>query len=192
MESSWKLAQSRESQLLLSAAHDPSEAIQAVQEKLLAENTTSLPTSSAIVAPTAHHFTSQRASFTRIFAIALLWQRTLSVLNGPSAADRSSRAPSDFSNMALGARIVAPYAGEFDPSHRFVTSWLLPPVVLAVLRALLSLYAFATLFFIFGWNGTHGLSDQSRHSFSYFTHLTYWGLAFYFAYGRRRSALAKG
>ena len=84
--------------------------------------------------------------------------------------------------MAFGARLIAPYKGDIDPSHRFATSWILSPALLFFLRALLSLYAFATLFAIFGWNGSHGMSDESRHTFSYFTHLTYWGLAFYYAF----------
>lgn len=84
--------------------------------------------------------------------------------------------------MAVGQRITAPYTGTFDPTYRFVTSWLLPPGVLFGFRALLSLYAFATIFTVFGWNGSHGMSEESRHSFSYFTHLTYWGLAFYHAF----------
>lgn len=69
----------------------------------------------------------------------------------------------------------------FDPTYRFETSWILPPGLLFGLRALLSLYAFTTIFTIFGWNGSHGLSENTVHSFSYFTHLTYWGLAFYYA-----------
>lgn len=65
------------------------------------------------------------------------------------------------------------------PSNRFETSWLLPPSILAAIRITLSLYAFVTIFTIFGWNGAHNLSEESEHTFSYFTHLTYWGLAFY-------------
>ncbi|KAI4636148.1 uncharacterized protein J4E92_000146 [Alternaria infectoria] len=83
--------------------------------------------------------------------------------------------------MAIGQRITAPYAGLFDPT-RFVTSWILPPAALFAIRALLAIYAFTTLFFIFGWNGTHGRSDASQQSFSFFTVLTYWGLAFYYAF----------
>lgn len=85
--------------------------------------------------------------------------------------------------MAIWKRLTASYAGQFDPTHRFETSWILPPGVLFGIRALLSLYAFVTLFTIFGWNGTHGKSGDSERSFSYFTHLTYWGLAFYQAFG---------
>jgi hypothetical protein len=74
-------------------------------------------------------------------------------------------------------------AAGFDPSFRFETSWIIPPSALFALRALLSCYAFVTLFTIFGWNGSHGQSSASEHSFSYFTNLTYWGLAFYHAFG---------
>lgn len=84
--------------------------------------------------------------------------------------------------MAVGARLAAPYGNNFDPTHRFATSWILPPVVLFCLRALLALYAFVTLFTIFGWNGSHGMADASQHSFSFFTVLTYWGLAFYYTF----------
>lgn len=70
-----------------------------------------------------------------------------------------------------------------DPSqdrlHAFETSWLFSPFVLGCIRALLSLYSFTTIFFIFGWQGTHGQSVNSRRSFSYFTNLSYWGIAFY-------------
>ncbi|KAL6710194.1 hypothetical protein ACN47E_009985 [Coniothyrium glycines] len=90
--------------------------------------------------------------------------------------------------MAFGARVTAPYAGVFDPTARFVTSWILSPALLFALRALLSIYAFTTIFFIFGWNGSHGDSESSRHSFSYFTHLTYWGLAFYNAFSAVHTA----
>jgi hypothetical protein len=90
--------------------------------------------------------------------------------------------------MAIGARLAAPYTEKFDPSYRFATSWILSPALLFCFRALLSIYAFATLFTIFGWNGTHGMAEQSRHSFSYFTNLTYWGLAFYHAFAAIHTA----
>lgn len=70
----------------------------------------------------------------------------------------------------------------FDPGHRYTTSWILPPFLLATVRILLSVYAFTTLFFVLGWNGVHHRHDLSRHSFSYFTHLGYWGIAFYFLF----------
>jgi hypothetical protein len=67
-----------------------------------------------------------------------------------------------------------------DSRHCYETSWLLPPLPFALLRALIALYIFVTIFFIWGWNGTHGDSDAIGQSFSYFTWLTYWGLGFYY------------
>ncbi|KAJ2892029.1 hypothetical protein MKZ38_010418 [Zalerion maritima] len=78
----------------------------------------------------------------------------------------------------------------WDPSNRFETSWCIPPYALAIIRGSFSLYIFTTLLFIIGWecahddpnddtlNGCSGAGDN----FSYFTTLTYWGLAFYFAF----------
>lgn len=71
---------------------------------------------------------------------------------------------------------------DFHLSHRFTTSWLLPPTFLAILRGLVALYAFATIFFIFGWQGTHGLNAANNGELSYFTSLTFWGIAFYFLF----------
>lgn len=73
-------------------------------------------------------------------------------------------------------------ARPFDPLDRYTTSWLLSPILLAALRLLLSLYAFVTIFVVFGWNGSHKYSQSSRRSFSYFTDLTYWAIAFYFLF----------
>ena len=84
--------------------------------------------------------------------------------------------------MAANQHRTGGYAGHFDPTNRFETSWLLPPWLLFAARALLSVYAFTTIFTVFGWNGTHGDAEDSQHSFSYFTDLTFWGLAFYFAF----------
>ena len=61
------------------------------------------------------------------------------------------------------------------------------------------LYAFTTLIFVLAWqcvHSEHGCS-ASRDTFSYFTHLSYWGLAFYllvasvhtFTYARSGAAL---
>jgi hypothetical protein len=84
--------------------------------------------------------------------------------------------------MAIWPRHTSGRDVAFDPTYRFATSWILPPSVLFFARALLSLYAFATQFYIFGWNGTHGRGADTGRSFSFFTILTYWGLAFYFAF----------
>ncbi|CAK7246037.1 MAG: hypothetical protein STHCBS139747_007659 [Sporothrix thermara] len=78
-----------------------------------------------------------------------------------------------------------------DPSHRFVTSWLLPPAALAVARALFSVYIFVTLVFVLVWNCKHaslGGCATAGDQFSYFTVLTYWGLAVYFAVAAMHTA----
>ncbi|KAB5578671.1 hypothetical protein GE09DRAFT_953105 [Coniochaeta sp. 2T2.1] len=71
----------------------------------------------------------------------------------------------------------------FDPTHRFETSWLLPPYLLFFFRALFCLYTFVVEIFILSWYCAHpslGGCSVSRSQFSYFTVLTYWGIAFYF------------
>ena len=98
-------------------------------------------------------------------------------------------------------------------SEPFVTSWLLPSYALASIRAVLSVYCFTTIFYSWGWFATHEVvfhlqdididpitftmgADAIGRSFSYFTYLCYWGLAFYFAfasmhtfvYARRQNA----
>ncbi|KAL2161411.1 hypothetical protein VTH06DRAFT_7972 [Thermothelomyces fergusii] len=72
--------------------------------------------------------------------------------------------------------------GPWDPTHRFETSWLLSPWALFFCRALISLYAFTTILFVLAWHCARADTGckESRDTFSYFTHLTYWGLAFYF------------
>lgn len=76
-------------------------------------------------------------------------------------------------------RIQSSYATatSLDTTDRLCTSWLLPPLPLCLFRATISLYAFVVLFTILGH--TAGTVYPSR-SFSYFTVLGYWGLAFYF------------
>ncbi|CAK7263465.1 hypothetical protein SEPCBS119000_000504 [Sporothrix epigloea] len=81
-------------------------------------------------------------------------------------------------------RPFAPLGELWDPSHRFETSWLIPPAILAAVRALFSVYIFVTLVFVLVWNGEHkslGGWTTAGDQFVYFTVLTYWGLAFYFA-----------
>ncbi|CAN8100938.1 unnamed protein product [Discula destructiva] len=70
----------------------------------------------------------------------------------------------------------------WDPSHRYETSWLLPPYALAALRATLGCYGLFVLLFQSGWYCTHaseGGCPSAADQFSYFTVLTYWGLATY-------------
>ncbi|KAL1903164.1 hypothetical protein Sste5346_000449 [Sporothrix stenoceras] len=88
----------------------------------------------------------------------------------------------------------------WDPSHRFVTSWLLRPAVLAFLRGLFGIYILVTLIVVIIYDCRNldlGGCAAAGDTFSYFTVLTYWGLAFYFivaaihtaTYARTGSAL---
>ncbi|KAG0638375.1 hypothetical protein HOY80DRAFT_967841 [Tuber brumale] len=69
----------------------------------------------------------------------------------------------------------------FDPTNRFQTSSILPPVVLACTRLLIACYIFAALFYRIARSAVINGSHETRNSFSYFTNLTYWGLGCYFA-----------
>lgn len=66
--------------------------------------------------------------------------------------------------------------------NRAFTSWLLPPAFFAILRLLISLYCFVVLFYGIGWQSGLREDEKVQQSFSYFTVLGYWGLAFYFAF----------
>ncbi|KFY64234.1 hypothetical protein V496_03393 [Pseudogymnoascus sp. VKM F-4515 (FW-2607)] len=73
----------------------------------------------------------------------------------------------------------------FDSSHRFETSWLITPWALFFFRAFFSFYTFFVLIFNLIWTGvqpSYGGGPAASLSFSYFTILTYWGLAFYFLF----------
>lgn len=72
--------------------------------------------------------------------------------------------------------------------ERYTTSWILPPLALLVIRALFSLYAFTTIFTEIGYYAAHDNDRQNRRSFSYFTVLGYWGLAFYLAFAAAHTA----
>ncbi|KAI1414876.1 hypothetical protein F5Y13DRAFT_157422 [Hypoxylon sp. FL1857] len=97
-------------------------------------------------------------------------------------------------------RFLAFGTDPWDPTHRFETSWLVSPYALFGLRAFFALYAFLALLLNIGYQCTHadlGGCQESRDGFSYFTTLTYWGLAFYllvssihtFSYARHGTAL---
>jgi hypothetical protein len=70
---------------------------------------------------------------------------------------------------------------------RFASSWLLPPSVLFFIRALISLYIFISIFTIEGINNAKS-PVTAAHFFSYFTSLTFFGLAFYFAFAALHTA----
>jgi hypothetical protein len=62
--------------------------------------------------------------------------------------------------------------------HPYETSWLLSPGLFAGLRGLVGVYLWATIIVIYSWDSAHG--ESTRQSFSYFTYLNMWGMAFYF------------
>jgi hypothetical protein len=85
----------------------------------------------------------------------------------------------------------------FDQEKTFVRSHFVSPLVLASIRAVLSIYSFTTIVTCYAWlankTATIGLKDvnigsykiqQSEaaigQSFSFFTYLTFWSLGFYF------------
>ncbi|OAL55624.1 hypothetical protein IQ07DRAFT_607929 [Pyrenochaeta sp. DS3sAY3a] len=85
----------------------------------------------------------------------------------------------------------------FDPSHTFVRSHFVSPLVLACVRLLLSVYSFTTIITCYTWlahkTATISLKDVNigsytiqqsdaaiGQSFSFFTYLTFWSLGFYF------------
>lgn len=85
------------------------------------------------------------------------------------------------------------YHASKSPSYitGLCASWLLPPFALCALRILISLYAFIVLFYIIGsWESSNDPDDASNagRSFSFFTVLSYWGLAFYFAFAAVHTA----
>lgn len=66
----------------------------------------------------------------------------------------------------------------FDPEHRFVTSWLLPPLWLGIYRLIFALFGWANLISSWVWDGIND-PDQIGPQFSYFTNLTWWGMTCY-------------
>jgi hypothetical protein len=85
----------------------------------------------------------------------------------------------------------------FDPNNTFVRSHFVSPLVLACIRAVLSLYSFTTIITCYAWlahkTATIKLKDVNigsytiqqsdaaiGQSFSFFTYLTFWSLGFYF------------
>ncbi|KAI5847097.1 hypothetical protein DFP73DRAFT_630435 [Morchella snyderi] len=69
----------------------------------------------------------------------------------------------------------------FDPTHRFTTSYALPPLLLACTRLTISVYIFTYLLYRIAYSAVADGSLSTRQSFSYFTNITYWSLGFYFA-----------
>jgi hypothetical protein len=67
-----------------------------------------------------------------------------------------------------------------DSLHPYETSWLLPPVLLGLIRAVIAIYIFFCIIYIFVYDATHHDSVAIGQSFSYFTFLNFWGMGFYF------------
>lgn len=65
-------------------------------------------------------------------------------------------------------------------TRSFTTSWLLPPLLLALLRLLIFTYALATQLANWIYDSTVGSARDIGREFSYFTVLTFWGILFYF------------
>ncbi|KAK5074865.1 Vacuolar protein sorting-associated protein 8 [Lithohypha guttulata] len=80
--------------------------------------------------------------------------------------------------MATFYKLMGVASDGFDPEQRFVTSWLLPPSLLAAYRLLFALFDWATIITIFIWDGIND-PDEIARDFSYFTALTWWGLTTY-------------
>ncbi|KAF2717939.1 hypothetical protein K431DRAFT_275786 [Polychaeton citri CBS 116435] len=84
-----------------------------------------------------------------------------------------------------------PYRKTCEPEYtrRLCSSWILPSPILFIFRALVSLYGFLVLFLVLGLR-IHGQNraGTARRSFSYFTVLGYWGLAFYYAFAAAHTA----
>ena len=80
----------------------------------------------------------------------------------------------------MGFYEVAEVRSPFDPSNRFESSYILGSYVLAGYRLLVALYCFTTLIFKLAWTGPG--SEDPGESFSYFTNITFWALAFYFLF----------
>ncbi|KAF4555994.1 Hypothetical protein D9617_2g059610 [Elsinoe fawcettii] len=64
---------------------------------------------------------------------------------------------------------------------RHITSWFLPPLALACIRALFSVYIFATILTTIGLQLGSNNARAAQVSFSFFTVLTWYGLGFYSA-----------
>lgn len=67
-----------------------------------------------------------------------------------------------------------------DHLHPYETSWLLPPLLLGLWRAIIATYLFFVIIYLFAYYAAEGDNYLIGMSFSYFTNLNLWGMAFYF------------
>jgi hypothetical protein len=133
-------------------------------------------------------------------SLRIVCDGSLKILCEDTLRRHSTTTASQHHIMALLKRIFGFSTNTFDTSHRFETSWLISPWALFFIRALFvrppipshhtanlpqSLYIFLVLIISLILTGIHpsnGGPSASSLSFSYFTILTYWGLAFYFLF----------
>ncbi|KIJ92722.1 hypothetical protein K443DRAFT_422790 [Laccaria amethystina LaAM-08-1] len=79
---------------------------------------------------------------------------------------------------------------KFDEQYNLVTSYCIPPMILAFLRLLFALYTFVVLLYIIIWDGVH--HDGAQSYLSYFTNLSYIGIcAYFFASGVQTFSYAR-
>jgi len=74
----------------------------------------------------------------------------------------------------------------FDP-NRFSTSWLFKANLLTIIRGIISLYIFSSIIAKLSYYAATNEKILDGQDFSYFTSLTFWGLAFYFAFAALHS-----
>ena len=99
--------------------------------------------------------------------------------------------------MFLTYELFGVHPKSYDAAHSFVRSSFIPTIALALLRLLISIYAFSTIVVGYTWQAYNlsylNLKDVNIHSylvisnqiaigrsFSYFTWLCFWSQAFYF------------
>lgn len=91
-------------------------------------------------------------------------------------------------NLFAGLRNSYLASTKSEYTDRFFVSWLLPRWLVFALRTVIAIYMFTVQFFILGYDSTHGHDRAAREDFAYFTVLTYWGMAFYFAFSAAHTA----
>ncbi|KAF2217185.1 hypothetical protein CERZMDRAFT_32632 [Cercospora zeae-maydis SCOH1-5] len=89
----------------------------------------------------------------------------------------------------MASRLRNSYRQTTSPRYveRLSSSWILPTLVLAVLRALISLYIFVSHFFIIGYLCSIGDCDHAGVTLSHFSVLGFWALGFYYAFAAAHS-----
>ncbi|EER29404.1 hypothetical protein D8B26_008114 [Coccidioides posadasii str. Silveira] len=82
--------------------------------------------------------------------------------------------------MAFSLKSLFRTNGWDDRPFAFETSWFFPPLVFGIVRIVISVYSLVTILVIYGWSATHGQTSNIARWFSYFTNLSFVGVAAYF------------